>query len=279
MPVEQRTKPSFTIFNASNRADVPLQEVRDRLSLDTFVCVRGLFSPDEIRAAREKMRNRFDARDDRKHDPKEADALLTNFQKLVVGGTKGVNSTARLLRMFYNPMFAEDIFGLREIFLRLTRFRNLLYGLPEDFTCSGIENGMWTASRINHYPRGGGFMATHMDVGTASVAANLGMEQYVQLLLLLTKKGEDFQEGGAYTIIDNEKYFFEGECDLGDIVIYDGRVNHGVEDIDPMEMLDLSSFAGRHVAMVTLFKHFSKNNSDNEYKALMKPTNLSHQPA
>lgn len=168
-------------------------------------------------------------------------------------------------------MFAEDIFGLHEIFLRLTRFRNLLYGLPEAFTCSGIENGMWTASRINHYPRGGGFMATHSDVGTASVAANLGMEQYVQLLLLLSKKGEDFHEGGAYTMIGNEKYFFEGECDLGDIVIYDGRVLHGVEDIDPMEMLDLSSFAGRHVAMVTLFKHFSKSNSENEYKALLKP--------
>lgn len=81
MLVEQKTAPSFTIFNARDTADVPLQEVRDRLFLDTFVCVRGLFSPDEIRAARERMRNRFNAKDDRKHDPKDADALLANFQK------------------------------------------------------------------------------------------------------------------------------------------------------------------------------------------------------
>jgi hypothetical protein len=36
-----------------------------------------------------------------------------------------------------------------------------------------------------------------------------------------------------------------------------------------MEPLELASFAGRHVALVTLFKHFSKD-SEAEYKALMR---------
>jgi hypothetical protein len=170
--------------------------------------------------------------------------------------------------MFYNPTFEEDIFGMHGIFRRLIQFRNLLYKLPKDFTCNGTENGVWSASRINHYPRGGGFMAPHVDVGTGTVAADIGMERYVQLLLLMTKKGEDYREGGAYIDLDGERYLFESECEIGDIVIYDGRVNHGVEEIDPMEPLELDSFDGRHVAMVTLFKHFSKD-SEAEYKALM----------
>ncbi|MES2206973.1 MAG: hypothetical protein V4525_09290 [Pseudomonadota bacterium] len=264
-----KANPKFTIFNVGCLSRLPLQAIQNQLSLDTFVCVRGLFKPDEIYAARERVCTRFNAQDDRKHDPKDAEALQGNFQKLVVGGTSGINSVPRLLRMFYNPMFAEDIFGMREIFQRLTQFRNLLYGLPKNFTCNGIENGMWTASRINHYPRGGGFMATHEDIGTINVSTQIGMKLYVQLLLMLTKKGVDFHEGGAYILINNEKYFFEEKCNLGDIVIYDGRVRHGVEDIDPSEMLDLSSFAGRHVAMCTLFKHFSKQNNDEEYNALM----------
>jgi hypothetical protein len=260
---------------ATLRADclenVPFDKLHKLLDSRTYARVTGLFSPEEILDARERVRRRFDVKNDRKHDPKDAEAIRRNFQKLIVGGTKGANGVPRFLRMFYNPTFDEDIFGMHAIFRRLIHFRNLLYSLPKDFTCNGTDNGMWTASRINHYPRGGGFMAPHSDVGTNAVAGQLGMERYVQLLLLMTKKGVDFHEGGAYIDIDGKRYFFESECEIGDIVIYDGRVNHGVEEIDPLEPLDLSSFAGRHVALVTLFKHFSKDASEDEYNALMKP--------
>jgi hypothetical protein len=255
----------------TNLEDVPFKRLHELLDTKTFARVTGLFEPGEILAARERVRRRFDGKNDRKHDPNDAEAIRRNFQKLIVGGTRGTNAVPRFLRMFYNPTFDEDIFGMHAIFRRLIQFRNLLYSLPRDFTCNGTESGMWTASRINHYPRGGGFMAPHSDVGTNAVAGDLGMERYVQLILLMTKKGVDYYEGGAYIDVDGKRYLFESECEIGDVVIYDGRVNHGVEEIDPMEPLDLSSFAGRHVALVTLFKHFSKETSEEEYNALMKP--------
>ena len=266
---------SKTISDASVHADtlddVPFDKLRELLGTHTFARITGLFSPDEVLAARGKLMSHFDVKNDRKHDPKDAEAIRKNFQKLIVGGTRGANACPRFLRMFYNPTFDDDIFGMHAIFRRLIQFRNLLYKLPKDFTTNGTENGMWSASRINHYPRGGGFMATHTDVGTASVAADAGMDRYVQLLLLLTKKGVDFHEGGAYIDLDGQRYLFESECEIGDVVIYDGRVTHGVEEIDPMEPLDLSSFAGRHVALVTLFKHFTKD-SEAEYAALVRAT-------
>ena len=173
--------------------------------------------------------------------------------------------------MFYNPTFSDDIYGMHDIFKRLIVFRNHLYSLPPNFTVNGTEDGMWSASRINHYPRGGGFMAQHTDVGTANLSKNLGMEQYVQLILVMSVKGQDFSEGGAYIVDeDGSRNFYEDECKLGDVVIYDGRVMHGVEEIDPMEPLDLNSFEGRHVALVTLFKHFTKDKVKEEYEALMK---------
>ena len=246
-----------------------LAAIRGVLAEHTFARVTGLFDPETIRAARERVRNRFSATNDRKHDPRDADKLLRNFQKLVVGGTQGVNSVPRFVRMFYNPFMDEDIFGMHETFRTLVRFRNLLYGLEADFTLSGIEQGMWSATRIQHYPRGGGFMAPHTDVGTATVSREAGLAGYVQVILIMSIKGVDFQTGGAYIDIAGERFFFESDCDLGDVVIYDGRVNHGVEDIDALEPLDMSSIEGRLVAMATLFKHF-QTRSDDEYKSLMK---------
>lgn len=38
-----------------------------------------------------------------------------------------------------------------------------------------------------------------------------------------------------------------------------------------MEPLDLTSFAGRHVALVTLFKHFTKD-TEAEFKSLLRST-------
>ena len=249
--------------------EATIEEIRRVLAAHTFARVTGLFEPETIRAARERIRSRFRSQNDRKHDPRDPDALLKNFQKLVVGGTQGVNSVPRFVRLFYNPLMDEDIFGMHETFRNLVRFRNLLYGLPKDFTLTGIEDGMWSATRIHHYPRGGGFMAPHTDVGTATVSREAGLESYVQVILIMSRKGVDFQTGGAYIDVAGERFFFESDCDPGDVVIYDGRVNHGVEDIDALDPLDMSSFDGRLVAMVTLFRHFTTR-SDDEYKSLMK---------
>ena len=258
-------------ITVSSMDEIPFELVRSTLKKHTYACVRGLFSPEEIVAAKQKMQLVFDAKNDKKHDPKDAEALRNNFQKLQVGGTKGANSCARFLRMFYNPTFAHDIYGMHDIFRRLIVFRNNLYSLAPNFTVNGTEDGMWSASRINHYPKGGGFMAAHTDVGTANLSKNLGMEQYVQLILVMSIKGKDFMEGGAYIVEeDGTRNFYEDDFQLGDVVIYDGRVVHGVEEIDPMEPLDLNSFDGRHVALVTLFKHFTKNKVEEEYQSLMK---------
>jgi hypothetical protein len=249
--------------------ETAIPEIRRFLAENTFARVTGLFDPETIQRARERLRAMFNSKNDRKHDPRNPDALLQNFQKLVVGGTQGVNSVPRFVRLFYNPLMDADIFGMHDVFRNLVRFRNLLYGLPRDFTLSGIEDGMWSATRIHHYPRGGGFMAPHTDVGTATVSREAGLAGYVQVILIMSRKGIDFQTGGAYIDVDGERLFFESECDLGDVVIYDGRVNHGVEDIDGLDPLDMSSFEGRLVAMATLFKHF-QTRSDDEYKSLMK---------
>ena len=37
------------------------------------------------------------------------------------------------MRVLYNPIFADDVLGMRAHFVKLARFRNLLYKAPIDF--------------------------------------------------------------------------------------------------------------------------------------------------
>lgn len=246
-------------FTGSDVQSLPFDSIRSTLSAHTIVRVRGLFDRDAIRAALARLAAAFDPAADRKHDPRDTDAVRRNFQKLQVGANSGVGSRrtlGRFMRVIYNPIFADDLYGLREHFVRLAQFRNALFNLPTDFAVHGTADGYWTCARIQQYPRGGGFMVPHRDMYSQVATADAGLG-YFQPLLLLTEKGVDFHEGGAYVDIGDERLFYEDACHSGDVVVYDGRSMHGVADIDPLEPLDLAHFTGRAVAMATMFRHLT----------------------
>jgi hypothetical protein len=82
--------------------------------------------------------------------------------------------------------------------------------------------------------------------------------KYIQLLLILTKPGKDFEKGGAYMVRDNgETIYTEQYAEVGDVVVYDGRTMHGVADIDSHKMLDLTAQTGRLAAFTTIYKKWN----------------------
>lgn len=246
-------------FEATSLNSIPYEEMRQRLERHAVVCVRGLFDRAEIRRTYKSIVAGFDAQNDRRHDPSDTDAVRRNFQKLQVGANSGVNSRrtlGRFMRMLYNPIFADDIYGMRAYFTTLAKFRNRLYELPEEHAVTGTDDGYWTCSRLLQYPRGGGFMVPHRDM-YAQVATREAGLSYFQPLLLLTEKSVDFQEGGAYVEVDDERFYYEDFCQAGDVVVYDGRSVHGVADVDPLSDLDLVRCSGRLVALASLFRHLT----------------------
>lgn len=252
------------LFHADSLDAVPFEQIRRAISEHSLACIRGLFDPAEIRATLQRMRETFDPGNDRKHDPRDSDAVRRNFQKLQVGANSGVNSRrtlGRFLRAIYNPIFAEDIHGMRRHFTTLARFRNLLSGLPREFAVTETEGGYWTCARLLQYPHGGGFMVPHRDVYSQAATADAGLP-YFQPLLLLSEKGRDFSEGGAYVDRGEERFHYEQFCRAGDLVVYDGRSIHGVADIDPMSDLDMRTFCGRVVALVSLYRHLDSGSDD-----------------
>ena len=251
-------------FAAADIRGLPCEDIRRAVAACGLARIRGLFDRSELRAALSRIVREFDAGWDERHDPRDTDAVRRNFQKLQVGANSGVGSRrtlGRFMRVFYNPIFADDIYGLRRHFVRLARLRNLLYGLPIDFAVGGTEDGYWTCARLQQYPAGGGFMVPHRDMYAQAAAAEAGLS-YFQLLLQLTEKGVDFFEGGAYVDLGDDRFMYEEHCLTGDVIVYDGRSVHGVADIDPLQPLDLHRFSGRAVAMASLFRLLRPGSAD-----------------
>lgn len=236
--------------NDLDNLDVNL--IRNNLDRDTYAIVRGISDPLEVVALRKKIQSNLDCKNDIKHDPRDLASAKENIQKLIVGGS--TSGSPRLIRKYYNPLFNEDLFSAHGILKRLVEFRNLIYGKSREFATYSVDEGAWSCPMIAHYPRGGGFMAQHRDARAHTNAIEFGMDRFVQVLLIMSEKGKDFKTGGAYIVKDGERIYYEDECKIGDIVMYDGRNLHGVEEIDTLEPLDLNSPEGRYVAMAPLFK-------------------------
>lgn len=248
-----------SIINCGDPEGISVAAVDASLARHGVACLRGLFQPADIERAVATMKDAFRADRDHPGQGESPGAVMRNFQKLAIGGNdQAWVYNPRFARILYNPLWDEDIYGMHAIFRRLARVRNVLLRHEPDFAVDQVQDGLWSACRVQHYPVGGGFMAPHRDVVLETVERDMGVRHFYQILLLLTTKGEDFEKGGAY--VDSEdggRIRFEDWCGKGDIAIYDGASMHGVEDVDPHRPLSLDRLDGRLVAMVSLYKDMS----------------------
>ncbi len=244
------------LFEVASPQEIDLEAFVDAMERRTFACIRGLVAEQDMRSAHRRIVERFDRRKDQPAKGHSADAVRSNFQKVLLGGESrsASNDDARCFRTCYTPFWDEDIWGLHDGLKQLARVRNRLAGLPDAFAIEGTEpNGLWTAARFHQYPQGGGFFRRHTDYIVKDVADEKSTRFY-QVVLTITRKGEHYQEGGAFVDIGERRVVLD-DCALpGDIIVYDGRTMHGVEDIDPKARLDLDTINGRVAGFATLYK-------------------------
>jgi hypothetical protein len=244
------------LFEVSAAHEIPLDKFVAAMERRTFACIRGVVQPETMRRAYERIVQRFDRSKDHPASGQSGEAVRSNFQKINLGGeSRSANhDDARFFRAFYNPIWCDDIWGLRESFVQLAQVRNKLAGMPLDFALDKIEpNGLWTAARFHQYPQGGGFFRRHTDYVVKDVADEKSTRFY-QVVLTMSRKGEHFHQGGAFVDIGERRVCLDDCAELGDIVVYDGRTVHGVEDIDPRVPLDMETINGRIAGFATLFK-------------------------
>jgi len=250
--------PSLVRNTHAARGDgaIPREAIERSLQADGFAILRGVVDPTAVREAVSRLRAAFRAEDDHPTVGESPADVRRNFQKLAVGTVQRAHplqSYARLLRVIFTPFFADDRYGVHVVLRPLAVLRNRLLGLGDDYAIGPIEGGVWTAARIQHYPCGGGFLASHVDANSVAVSETR-TGRYVQLLLAMTQRGVDFERGGAYLERPTGRLDLEAGLRPGDVLVYDGRGTHGVADIDPHRVLDLRRLEGRLVGLVNLYE-------------------------
>lgn len=214
--------------------------------------IRGLFNREELRERLDLIYEKANKATRLPSAGVSAEGIQKNVVKWSIGATSTAQSgLSRMMLTVYNPLFAENLYGLHSEFLRLIEVRDAL-GDCSILTDEALAPDCWNGCRIQIYPAGGGFMGAHVD---SRAASNHPLEEkaYIQLVLLLTERGLDYKTGGAFVHLKGETLDSEINTKTGDIIVYDGNTMHGVADIDPTEVFDAENLRGRAVALATIY--------------------------
>ena len=242
-----------------------LEDLKSKLVLEKvekhgFAAIRGLFKIAELDRTLAIIKQEITNQAINPAFGESPRSIMNNFQKIVVGG--GAQQSfyvPRCVRVAYNPIWAEDIYEMRAHFITLAKVRNIIQEKALNYALDNIaQDGFWTASRLQHYPAGGGFFMKHRDAVLEKHTKLAGMLKFIQIILLVTQKGEDFEAGGAFIELDDKHINLEDYFGKGDVIIYDGRTIHGVDDIDPHRVLNFSNPNGRVAGLASLYTDMSK---------------------
>lgn len=177
------------------------------------------------------------------------------WRKLAIGSANGLGD--QYAQMLQTTYFHENNVGtpfLNSFFRALISLRNRVLGIREDFGSHPDRDEFWNACRIHHYPRGGGFMAEHNDTHFPQVLSSADIP-FLQVMALLSTKGVEFGTGGSFVVgRDGIRTYTEDDCPLGAVVMFDGSIRHGVEDVDPDQVLDFNLASGRIAAFINLYQ-------------------------
>ena len=181
-----------------------------------------------------------------------ADLAAAPWRKFTIGSRNGVGEAyAQLLQTTYFDPARPEHTHLNRLFETIVSLRNQLMKAAADFGADPARDGFWNACRVHHYPRGGGFMMTHRDT---YFPVKLGDLPFYQVMAPLSVRGRDFSEGGGIVVTrQGERMNTDEVAGLGSLVVFDGRIMHGVDDVDPREILRFDDEGGRVAAFANLY--------------------------
>ncbi len=133
----------------------------------------------------------------------------------------------------------QDVFNFFDLFRKGYYLKNLINNIQKDkFLGREPQDDCIARLSFQFYPSGVGSLNKHSDP--------VDHHQMAVPILIMSKKGQDFQSGGAYLEKEGgSKIFVDDIADVGDLVLFNAIIPHGVETIDPEENVEWLSFEGR----------------------------------
>jgi hypothetical protein len=139
---------------------------------------------------------------------------------------------------YYFFPWNKDVFNLFSFIYKRWGVFKFLSGFQfNEYEKNTPSTGVVDRLQIAKYPSGVGELEVHRDPY---------LYQKVALAGIMSKKGGDFETGGAYAVAEGGKrYDLEDTFDIGDIYVLYPTVLHGIETIDKGGKVDWDSMKGR----------------------------------
>jgi hypothetical protein len=154
----------------------------------------------------------------------------------------------------HRDMFAD----FKEIF----EIKNVLAGAGKDDHFDSIPSSGVISRVVSHqYPRGGGYLAEHVDP-TSPFAL-------IQTIIQASTFGEDFFSGGLYVrhSANSKPEMIDHVTQMGDLIVASPHIHHGVAPIDADCKVDWSRSDGRWMILPVVIR--SDYNTDVSTKPRM----------
>jgi hypothetical protein len=142
----------------------------------------------------------------------------------------------------------QDYFDLFDKCKNAYSLKNLTSNLPKNkFLKIEPEEGCTARIAAQFYPKGYGFLNKHKDP--------VDTHQLTVPIMILSKKGEHFNEGGAFLCReDGSKENIDNLFEPGDVIYFSAEIPHGVEAIDPESNIPWLNFEGRWMLLLAVNK-------------------------
>jgi len=190
---------------------------------------------------------------------------LPNYQKIEVGCSNFHRLNDSDERAFVKGCFHQfaffpwnqDCFRFFELFKQIYIVKNLLSNKePLQFLGNQPDQGCIARLAVQLYPQGAGYLNKHQDP--------VDHHQLVVPTLVMSAKGEDYQEGGAYIESESGELIMTDElAGVGGVVYFNANIRHGVLPIDEKKELDWLSFQGRWMLLFAVNKLFDTQSVGN----------------
>ncbi len=209
---------------------------------DAYI-LKGALNPEEIQKITAYLTNIG-----RNSMPAYAELKEGSTDYFVVSNDDPLTHIRSIKQSFVFHPWNQNIFNFFNKLRDLFSIHSLMAGLEKEaFLHNTPKNDFINRLYIQCYPCGGGFLKEHRDP--------IGEHQLSTLVMQMSQKGKDYQQGGLYLRQkNNEKYFVDDQMDIGDIIVYSVGIPHGVDPIDPATELDWLAFKGRWMLMPTVIK-------------------------
>ena len=242
----------FEIKNKKNQ--VKLQsEVKNKLKKYSFCVIKNFNSMKIQKNILKLIKKKFDPKKDKRITGLRKIGS-SDYQRIDLGDSYKNIRFMRVISFSEWNKYNKTFFKLIDPIIKL---RNNLSGIKkEGFYYPDVKKIIFRKEkkgyalcdfiRMIQYPSGGGFLIRHDDYD----------EQYakgvVAALLPVTAKKkrnkiplQSYNKGGLYFIYKNKKIIVDNYVNSGDLVLFNTKIEHGVNSIDPDKKVNFTSLNGR----------------------------------